>query len=514
MGRTLEIAGQGPITLEDALEEEYNVISRLSYGPANEKLYRELWEERSSIEALTRHHLGLSKRDSCKVLPPASWIRGAFNVCVFVDVRRAVHHGSSERVVFRCPLPHKLAEARYPGSIDEKLSCEVGAHIWVEEHCPEIRTPHLFGFGFSDGRHFTHTRHVSFFVRTVHRFWRAVYQLFRFPLLSRFVRNPPRQSLSSAYMVLEYLGPETGQTLSKTFDAYRGDKPRRGRLFKGIARIMLSLARLPQPRIGSFQFHDDGTITLTNRPLSCSVMILENEGATRTMQSGETYNCTDAFVSDMLTFHDHRFLSQPNAVFDENDCYTQMAVKTLLRVLSHAHIKRELRNGPFPLQLTDLHASNIFVDDQWNVTGLIDLEWLCALPAEMLDVPYWLTGCAIDEIKGEKLAHFDEVRQEFMRIFEEEAQTAKSTTQAGHNLDLGKIMQDVWESKGVWFWHCLSSVNAMYLLLEAHFFPSLSLEADKLISKFWCQDPEDVVRKKLADKRAYDEELRSLFHNE
>ncbi|KAG7146782.1 hypothetical protein HYQ46_004410 [Verticillium longisporum] len=58
-------------------------------------------------------------------------------------------------------------------------------------------------------------------------------------------------------------------------------------------------------------------------------------------------------------------------------------------------------------QLTDFHASNILVDKLWNVTGLIDLEWICALPLEMLDVPYWLTGCAIDQIKGEKLEHFD-----------------------------------------------------------------------------------------------------------
>jgi hypothetical protein len=32
------------------------------------------------------------------------------------------------------------------------------------------------------------------------------------------------------------------------------------------------------------------------------------------------------------------------------------------------------RHGPFPLQLTDLHASNIFVDEDWNITCLIDLE--------------------------------------------------------------------------------------------------------------------------------------------
>ncbi|PNY29609.1 Uncharacterized protein TCAP_00475 [Tolypocladium capitatum] len=47
------------------------------------------------------------------------------------------------------------------------------------------------------------------------------------------------------------------------------------------------------------------------------------------------------------------------------------------------------------MQLSDLHASNILVDSCWNVTAVIDLEWVCARPAEMIDVPYWITGLGI-----------------------------------------------------------------------------------------------------------------------
>lgn len=86
----------------------------------------------------------------CRVLPPRDWIRVSFNVCAFADVASG---DSVKRVVFRCPMPHKLAETRCPGNIDEKMSSEVGAYIWVAEECPEIRPPHLFGFGTTDGRH-------------------------------------------------------------------------------------------------------------------------------------------------------------------------------------------------------------------------------------------------------------------------------------------------------------------------------------------------------------------------
>jgi hypothetical protein len=91
------------------------------------------------------------------------------------------------------------------------------------------------------------------------------------------------------------------------------------------------------------------------------------------MQRNDTYTCTDAFASDMITFHDNRFLSQPNAVFSDRDCRAQMAVKTLLRTLPHHFINRERRSGPFVHQFTDFHASNIFVDKEWNITSLIGL---------------------------------------------------------------------------------------------------------------------------------------------
>lgn len=151
MPPTIELLGRGHVTIESALEEEINVINWASYGPATDKLYQQIWEQKDEVAALVVHHMGLGRRDKCIVLPPQQWIRGGFNVCVFVDV--LLGSGEYRKAVFRCPLPHKLAETKYPGSVDEKLGCEVGAYAWVEDCCPEIRAPHLFGFGFQDGRH-------------------------------------------------------------------------------------------------------------------------------------------------------------------------------------------------------------------------------------------------------------------------------------------------------------------------------------------------------------------------
>ncbi len=312
-------------------------------------------------------------------------------------------------------------------------------------------------------------------------------------------------------MLLEYIGPETGEMLSNTWDKKRKDPVRRQTLFRGMVRLILSLACIPQPRIGSFEFHNNGTITLTNRPLPCSVIILENDGASRTISRNETYTSTEPFVSDMLTFHDDFFLSNPNAVSSMGDCLGQMASKTLLRAISHHYIQHETRNGPFRLQLTDFHASNIFVDKDWNITCLIDHEWVCALPAEMLSVPYWLTGCAIDEITEEKLREFEIVHQEFMNIFEEEE--VKMTPK--NPLALTSIMHDSWKSGAVWFWHCITSVNAMFFLVDDHISPRfspLSTKTEGMLSQYWYPGSAKVAERKINDREDYVAHLRVLFN--
>ena len=310
-------------------------------------------------------------------------------------------------------------------------------------------------------------------------------------------------------MLLEYIGSDTGKMLSNTMNKNRADPERRQRLFHGLSRIMLSLARIPQSRIGSFRFNNNGTVALENRYLCCTLAILENDGAPRSIQRNDLYSCTDSFASDMVTFHDGRFLAQPNATFSENDCRGQMAVMSLLRAISHRYIKRDYRTGPYLLNLTDVNPSNIFVDNDWNITCLIDLEWICAAPAEMLNVPYWLTGCSIDEIVGEELVAYDKVRQEFMGILEKEEH--EMTMQ--HGLSITKIMNEMWDSKGVWFWHCLASVDAMTFLLEDHLCPSgcLSSSLERGVSEFWCDGADEVVKRKLVDKAKYDELLKSRF---
>lgn len=82
------------------------------------------------------------------------------------------------------------------------------------------------------------------------------------------------------------------------------DPARQHNLFHGLARIILSLARVPLPYIGAFRFRDDSTIALANRLLDCTMMIFENDGMLRTIPDDRTYSTVELYVANLLRLHD------------------------------------------------------------------------------------------------------------------------------------------------------------------------------------------------------------------
>ncbi|KAF2459630.1 hypothetical protein BDY21DRAFT_384754 [Lineolata rhizophorae] len=426
------------ITFSSAAENETDILRKVDLAGQTRKFYAYLWTHKNEIEAVTAHHLHMSRMERCVVSYQDEWIHGRFNICVPVLVMRK--NGTS---------------SRKPGTVDEKMGCEVATYVWMQDNCSEISTPHLWAFAFSDGR--------------------AV-----------------KTTVKTGYVLLDYIEPTVGTMLSNSWRQHIDDPVRRGNLLKGIARITLLLARTPMPRIRSFTFHDDGTLSLSNQPLTCPLVIMENNGASR------------PYISDLLNYHDNRFLHQPNAINDEDDGRSQMATKTMLQSISHHYFHRSHRNGPFVLSLTDCHQSNLLVDEDWNIKYLIDLEWVCSLPVEMCTPPTWLTGQ--DE--------YDEARKEFIRILREEGKKLLLRAQGGSSV--AQHMESGWANGRFWYCRCLTSVNAMYNIFDdhirQHYYPTeLTKRMDEVISKFWSKDSEDILRKKLVDKLGYDHELRRRF---
>jgi hypothetical protein len=188
MPATLELDNGEHITYESAIKKDKNIINELTYPRARKQLFQKLRDQRATIQDIVRHQLGLRSEDSC--ILEDQWIRGSFNVCIPVEVRSA---GFNQKLMFRCPMPHKLAEATYPGTIDEKLSAEVGAYVWMHEYCPDIPLPQLYGFGFSDNRHVSFSYYLQILANTMAcTVYTRKTDAFLFPLLAHVSAITPR----------------------------------------------------------------------------------------------------------------------------------------------------------------------------------------------------------------------------------------------------------------------------------------------------------------------------------
>jgi len=218
---------------------------------------------------------------------------------------------------------------------------------------------------------------------------RLVLSWLGFPTPCNYVRHGLHNPFKSGYIILS---EAKGEPLHRSWEDHRHDKSYRTRLFRGLARISLSLNEKPLPRIGSLTLDSRSVITLSNRPLTLYLQMLENEGIPSGIPRQRTYRSVEPYISDLLSFQDNRILCQPNSVHNQDDGEMQLAALTALRATMHRFTRPEYRDGPFFFTLTDLHRSNIFVDEHWNIRTIIDLEWACSQPIEMQLPPYWLTS--------------------------------------------------------------------------------------------------------------------------
>ncbi|GAB7341258.1 hypothetical protein MBLNU457_7533t1 [Dothideomycetes sp. NU457] len=314
------------------------------------------------------------------------------------------------------------------------------------------------------------------------------------------------------YMILDEV--ENGQMLSTTWYEQCNDQSRRLNFFTGLSRIMLSVSRHTFPRIGSLTIDHDGVISLSNRPLECGLHQLENDGVPSQMPRDLTYHTADTYYSDLLNCHDQRIRHVANSVNDVQDGQLQLGVLALMRAVSHHFVSRELRSGPFVLMLTDAHQSNVFVDDDWNITSLIDLEWACVRPLEMLHPPHWLSNKCVDELMGEELVAYDNLRQEFMTVFEQE-ELAQN-----HTFDVSRTqtMSNGWRIGNFWYFHALDSFVGMCNLFSYHIQPRFATDgfvvkesSSRSVSNYWTQDSTPFIAAKVVERQTYQNQLRKFF---
>lgn len=300
---------------------------------------------------------------------------------------------------------------------------------------------------------------------------------------------------------------------SKTWEAKRDDERLRTNLYRSLSRVMITLARIPLPRIGAFRVDDHGRLRLDNRPLSFDFVMMENEGIPLDIPRDATYSAVDAFVLDILSTFDRRLLHQTNGVSSAEDTYHQIAGLTASRAAIPQILERKLRHGPFIFTMTDLHQSNILVDSDWNITKFIDLEFCCSYPLECQQPPYWLTNQGVDQIdegeNGQQHARFVDVLTE-----EEEKEEGKC---GEHQMVLSSTLRQAWKSGAFWAGLALTSPSGFTNLFYRRILSFLGLSkipnpaCYRVLIKLWQPSAFEIVKRKVNDLEVYERELEEAF---
>ncbi|KAL8841964.1 MAG: hypothetical protein Q9176_002901 [Flavoplaca citrina] len=451
------------VTLDFALEEEHNMLRRLLYWDKRATLLGYLLDHAVQIEAIVAHHLALRDPSDCCLSPLDDWLHGSFNMCIPVHVKRWEQQ-AEKRVMIRFPLPYKVGEEDFPGNAEEKLRCEAATYVWLQQHCPD---PHPLDHG---------------------------------------------------YLLTDYIEQEHGAMLSETWEQKRGDKSLRTNLFRDLSRIILSIGNVPLPRIGSFTISDTGVLSLTNRPLTLPLHELENGGIPTNIGKQDTYTAIEPYVLDLLANHENRLRYQPNSINDEFDGRAKMAAITGMRAVLPHLIQRRSRQGPFSLTLTDLHQSNMYVDENWHIKSVIHLEWACSLPIQTQTPPFWLTSKGIDQFEGEHLTEYERVLEEFMEAFEYEEMRQSncnsliSNNQSENAETRTQILRNVWKTAAFFYFSALDSPTGLFNVWGNNIQPRYSnIRANKALAQYCSVDAESIIAAKLKDRDMYLEKLKALF---
>lgn len=299
--------------------------------------------------------------------------------------------------------------------------------------------------------------------------------------------------------------------LSETWGEYRHDPKRRANLFRDLSRIMLDLAKLPLPKIGSWTIDDRGVLELANRPLTLLLHQLENAEISTGIPRDRTYTSVEPYLLDLIACHDNRLRYQPNSIHHQSDGEQQLAALTAMRALLPKLMDSRFREGPFVCSLTDLHQSNIFVDEDWHITGIIDLEWTCSRPIEMLGPPDWLSDRSLEEITF----YFDDyasLYHEFVDSVEREG------LELYHTRFNAEVMRTCWETGSFWYSRALDSPTTLLALYVDHLQPRFAklsntawVEFSRTLMALWDRDSRRFVSSKVEEQEQYANQLRQIF---
>lgn len=265
------------------------------------------------------------------------------------------------------------------------------------------------------------------------------------------------------------LGPSDSHSLDPDIGAEKLEF-----LYSQMANIVLQLSRLTFPKIGSLQQHGgNGNFEVSGRPLIQNMNTMLEIGSIHPalLPSHPFQNSRD-WYSAMADMHLNQFIFQRNDAIKDTDQLNDARDKYMARQLFR-RLAAENRLAPgfesddgdeegwasFRLYSEDLRPSNVLVDKDLRVVGVIDWEFAYAAPSQFaFDPPWWLLLKMPEDWPGGYIAWaevYEPRLKTFLRVLEAEEEKARQVDDSGSTAasangasrPLSQRMRQSWESK-------------------------------------------------------------------
>jgi hypothetical protein len=236
-------------------------------------------------------------------------------------------------------------------------------------------------------------------------------------------------------------------------------------LLRQLANVLLQLSRLQFDRIGSLMEDGKGHISVSGRPLIQNMShLMQFTGMPDAMLPSSAYSDIKSWYSALADMHIAHFTFQHNdAILDEDDARDKFVSRLLFRQLvsedrlTSKTDDQDMRLPDIRLFSEDFRPSNILIDKDLRIAGVIDWEYAYAAPIQFSeDPPWWLLLMKPEEWPGAYepwMQAYEPRLQTFLRILEDEERklgpVLKGTEGISTELSLSKRMRNSWEDK-IW----------------------------------------------------------------
>lgn len=169
------------------------------------------------------------------------------------------------------------------------------------------------------------------------------------------------------------------------------------RLFRKLAKIVLSLSTLSFDRIGSLHRNDNSTWEVLSRPLSYSMSEIVQLGTLpRSKLPTTMFKKAWSYFEALAELHISHLMTKRNEDSIEADIDNDLLADIFRRKFVARFLFRKLvrdveqrkqwlmyENGPFPVWCDDFRPENVLADQAENIVGVVDWEFTYTAPVEL-----------------------------------------------------------------------------------------------------------------------------------